>query len=72
MRRALRRPYASSAASIKRIREYLTLACPQLIRATKMDRVPSGLIPCAGGLYYDAARRATRPMAIDRDIRNMI
>jgi hypothetical protein len=58
-------PYGSSSAGIKRIREYLTLACPQLIRAPKMDQVPSGLIPCAGGLYYDAALRATRP--IDRE-----
>jgi hypothetical protein len=58
-------PYGSSSAGIKRIREYLVLACPQLIRAPKMDQVPSCLIPGAGGVYYDAAARATRP--IDRE-----
>jgi hypothetical protein len=47
-------------------REYLTLACPQLIRVLTMDQVPSSLIPCV-------LRRSSTRDSADRPryIRNM-
>jgi hypothetical protein len=58
-------PYGASAAGIKRIRDYMTIACPALIKAPSFNQVPNGLVPCAGGVYYDAVTRTTSPIPLE-------
>jgi hypothetical protein len=58
-------PYGASAAGIRRIRDYMTLACPALVKAPVFNRVPNGMVPCAGGVYYDAVKRTSVPIPLD-------
>ncbi|KAG8463979.1 hypothetical protein KFE25_000147 [Diacronema lutheri] len=58
-------PYGASAPGIKRLRDYLTLACPGLIKEPIFDQVLDGVLPCLGGLYYEAVTRATRPIPLE-------
>mmetsp|Transcript_18031 Transcript_18031/g.44775 ORF Transcript_18031/g.44775 Transcript_18031/m.44775 type:complete len:323 (+) Transcript_18031:635-1603(+) len=58
-------PYGASAAGIKRIRDYMTLACPELAKDPIFNQVPNGEIPCAGGIYYSAVERKNRPIPLE-------
>jgi hypothetical protein len=57
--------YGASAAGVRRIRDYMTLACPALVKSPTFNQVRNGMLPCEGGVCYEAVTREVIPIPLE-------